>query len=90
MGYGGGGTDMIMTLPESAFSLTYKGKDYFGITPSEYLENIGTPYSETILGRKENYESVLIFEIPKGDFTPEDTYITVDFGSYGKKVWNFV
>lgn len=87
LGYRGGGPQTIITPSNGNFRLIYKGEKYLDETPEGYIENIGTPYSEKLLERKEHFESLLIFEVPGNTFDPEYGFLCVDLGKYGDQVW---
>jgi hypothetical protein len=89
MGYRGGGSDNVRTPSKSVFKLNWNNQVYTDSTPSDYIVNMGMPYSMKSLGRREHFESVLIFEVPE-DFDEERAYIEINLGgSWGKPTWCF-
>lgn len=91
MGYRGGGTEQIVTPPESSFKLQYGGNEYSPLIIDDYLENSGEPYQSKKVERREIYKSVLAFEIennPGQTFDDEDAYLSVELGDYGVQTWN--
>lgn len=89
MGYRGGGTDNVRTPSKSSFKLNWNNQVYTDSTPSDYIVNMGIPYSQKSLGRREHFESVLLFEVPE-EFDEEKAYIEVNLGgSWGKPTWCF-
>ncbi|UUX92323.1 hypothetical protein [Methanoplanus endosymbiosus] len=89
MGYRGGGTDNVRTPSKSVFKLNWNNQIYTDSTPSDYIVNMGIPYSTKSLGRREHFESVLLFEVPE-EFYEERAYIEVNLGgTWGKPTWDF-
>jgi hypothetical protein len=88
LGYRGKGKQQITTPDLNSFVFYYDGKTYAPVNIENYIEDMGEVYSKRTLNRLERFESLLIFEIDKEDtFTPEDAYVEVDLGDYGKRIW---
>ncbi|ADN34809.1 hypothetical protein Mpet_0028 [Methanolacinia petrolearia DSM 11571] len=88
LGYRGKGSPQITTPDLSSFVFYYDGNPYTPVNIGSYIGDMGEVYTKTTLNRLERYESLIIFEIDKGDdFDPEKAYVGVDLGEYGKQVW---
>jgi hypothetical protein len=89
LGYWGTGSSKVKTPAPEDFVLLYDGNQIQDVTPTVMMENIGYPYTQFTLDRKESVESILIFEVPTS-FDPHDAYLRVDLGDGGNPVWRLL
>ena len=98
LGYRGGGSPLISTPEDKYFTIIYNGEEYPSITPSPYIDRsldkstcLGAnlyPYYKVSLDRKEEFEGVLVFQVPD-DFDPTKAYLKLSLASE-EAVWHMV
>jgi hypothetical protein len=98
LGYRGGGSSLISTPEERDFTVIYNGEEYPSITPSPYIDRsldkstcLGAnlhPYYKVSLDRKEEFEGVLVFQVPN-DFDPAKAYLKLNLAGE-EAIWHMV